>query len=244
MTSTPDASPRTSRRDLLLGGAFGAAAATFLAACGGGSSAPVGQSGDAPATTLVRPTVPLAEPSAADLENDVTLLRTATSLELLAEELYGTYAGRISDAEWAGHAERFGADHGTAAEDFAAATPADARVTDANEVVRENTVEPVIDTLQSDTAILNMFAGIERTLAATYMTAVGAFTDREGRANFSALAAAAARRAALLGNGGEGDVPTGPLFPTTDLIAGEAYLSREAEMAAEEPTEGEDAAAE
>jgi hypothetical protein len=249
MSSTPDTPAPTSRRDLLVGGAFGAAATAFLAACGGGGdSAPLGQSGIAPSTTLVMPTVPLEEPSDADLADDVTQLRTATSLELLAAQLYAQYAPRIADAEWSGHAARFAADHEAAAEAFAEATPAAQRVTEPNQVVQENTVDPVIATLQNDTAILNFFAGIERTLAATYLTATAAFNVRDGRANFAAHAAAAARRAALMGNGGEGVAPRGPLFPTTDLIAGSAYLSEEnamlAEAEAEGGAEGEDPAAE
>lgn len=248
MSSTPDVSAPTSRRDLLLGGAFGAAATAFLAACGGGDSAPPGQSGLAPTTTLVMPTVPLEEPTDEDLADDVTQLRTATSLELLAAELYADYGPRLTNEEWAGHAARFAADHEAAAEAFQEATPVLERVYEPNQVVQEETVDPVKATLLNDTAILNFFAGIERTLAATYLTATAAFNVRDGRANFAANAAAAARRAALLGNGGEGVAPTGPLFPTTDLIASAAYLSEEnamlAEAEAEGGAEGEDPAAE
>ena len=221
MTDTSAA--RTTRRDLLRTGTIGAAAAAFLAACTAKLDQP-GQSGLDPTTTLVAPTVPLETPSEADKAADLTVLMTMTSVELLASELYGTYGPVLTDAAWAAEAERFATDHGAAAEEHAAATPEDLRVTEPNAVLMESTVAPIEDQLTSDGPILALFAGVERSLAATYLTAVGAFTTREGRASISALGAAAARRAALLGNGGEGIAPTGPLYNTTDLITSNAYI--------------------
>lgn len=218
-----DTAARPTRRDLLRTGTLGAAAAAFLAACTAKIDNP-GQSGADPTTTLVTPTVPLEEPSDAEKQADLTVLMTMTSVELLAADLYGQYGPVLTDAEWATEAARYATDHGVAAEAHAAATPADLRVTEPNAVLLENSILPIEDQLTSDGPILEMFAALERSMAATYLTAVGAFTTREGRASISALGAAAARRAALLGNRGQGEPPTGPLYNTADLITSNAYI--------------------
>lgn len=223
----PTSSPvsGTTRRQVILTGAFGAAAAAFLAACGTKSDKTAGQSGVDPTTTIAAPEAPQAEIAKADLAYDTDLLRTATSLELLAAELYQEYGPVIDDAEWKANAERFAADHKRTAAVFREETPADARVDEPNQFLQENTVDPVIDQLTNDRAILNFFAGLESTLAATYIAAVGSFTQVEGRAQFARYAESAARRNAVMANGGNGAPPTSALYPLQDLVPNEAYVT-------------------
>lgn len=236
--TTPEPAFGSTRRQLIRTGAIGAAAAAFLAACGTKSDKSPGQSGIDPTTTAVAPEAPIAEISQADLAYDTTVLRTASSLELLAAELYAEYGAKILDPEWKANALRFGLDHDATADVFRQeTTPAEDRVNEPNEYLLTNTVEPFADQLTDDITILNFFAALESTMAATYIAAVGSFTSTEGRAQFAGFAEAAARRNALMANGGTGGPPTSALYPLEDLIPNEAYVP------VVSATEGADAAA-
>ena len=223
----PTSSPAsgTTRRQVLTTGAFGAAAAAFLAACGTKTDKSAGQSGVDPTTTSTPPSIPPVEVSEADLAADTDMLRTATSIELLAADLYDEYGPKISDAEWKANAERFAEDHRTAAAEFRTETPAKYRVDEPNQWLIDNSVTPIEDQLTDDRAILGFFTGLESTITATYITAVSSFSQVEGRAQFAGYAEAAARRNALMGGDGEGVAPEGPLFPLQDLIPNEAYVA-------------------
>lgn len=214
-----------SRRQLITTGAFGAAAAAFLAACGTKTDRSAGQSGVDPTTTAVAPSVPIAEITAADKAEDIDLLRTATSLELLAADLYVKYGKALTDADWKANAARFAEDHAAAAVVFTEETPADAQVDTPNEWLQTNTVDPIADQLVTDSAILDFFAGLESTLAATYIAAVGTYTDVTMRAVFAGYAEAAARRTAVMDNSGNGAPPEFALYPLQDLIPNEAYVT-------------------
>ncbi len=226
MNPTSSPASGTTRRQLIRTGAFGAAAAAFLAACGTKSDQSAGQSGVDPSTTIAPPEAPLPKISEADLAYDIDLLRTATSLELLAADLYEKYGPKLSD-EWKAEAARFATDHQAAAEAFQEETPAEFRVDEPNEWLQDNTVDPVMVELDkgNEAVILNFFAGLESTLVATYIAAVASFTQVEGRAQFAGYAEAAARRNALMGNGGAGAPPDSALFPLQDLIPNEAYVT-------------------
>jgi hypothetical protein len=240
----PTSSPAsgTTRRQVLTTGAFGAAAAAFLAACGTKTDKSAGQSGVDPTTTLTPPSIPPVEVSEADLAYDVDLLRTATSIELLAADLYDEYGPKISDAEWKANAERFAEDHRTAAADFRTETPAKYRVDEPNQWLIDNSVTPVEDQLTNDPAILAFLTGLESTITATYITAVASYSQVEGRAQFAGYAEASARRNALMGADGKGAAPEGPLFPLQDLIPNEAYvtvISADAGVAEDSKDEGQ-----
>ncbi|HWJ62548.1 MAG TPA: hypothetical protein VNS19_11315 [Acidimicrobiales bacterium] len=244
MNPTSSPASGTTRRQLIRTGAFGAAAAAFLAACGTKSDKKAGQSGDDPTTTEVAPEAPMPEASEADLAYDTDLLRTATSMELLAADLYDEYGPKLSDEQWKTEFARFAADHGAAADEFRQETPVEHRVDDPNEWLIENSVKPVEDQLDSgsDAVILEFFALLESTFAATYITAVSSFSQVEGRAQFAGFAEAAARRNAVMGNGGEGAAPQAALYPLQDLIPNEAYVtvvSADAGVAADSEDEGQ-----
>lgn len=243
MTPTPTSAPDagTTRRQLLRTGALGAAAAAFLAACGTDSESPAGQSGVDPTTTVVTPTVPLEEPSDADLVYETTLLRTATSLELVAAAAYADFGPDLTDPELVATVARFQADHEANAAEFLDRTPPDARYDEPNSWVQEELIDPSADLMTSDRAILALMEEVESMLAATLLVAVPSVTTGELRSLFTSVGAASARRTALLSNGGEGSAPTGALYPTTDLISNDAYLPVDApvEEAADATTEGD-----
>jgi len=225
-TSTPDVA--TTRRQLLRTGAIGAAATAFLAACGGGQKSPSGLSGIDPTTTLVTPTVPVLEPSQADLDYDTTVLRTATSLELVVAGAYAEFGTQLTDPALVATAARFGADHEANAEIFRLATPFSKRFEEPNTWVQENLIDSSASLMTNDRAILGLMEDLENMLAATLLDGVATATSGELRSSFGSIAAASARRSALLGAGGAGTAPSGALFANTDLISNDAYLPADA----------------
>jgi hypothetical protein len=234
----PDSAP--SRRTLLAAGTTGLAATAFLAACSSSDGPRAGLSGAPTPTTDVPPTVPEKEPTQAQLQEDLDTLATANSLELLAAEVYRRHGPDLTDGDLAAAAERFLDDHTAAAEVFGADVAEHDGVGEPNEYLLTNQVDPMRSLLTADEPIANLMATVESSLAATYITAVGTMLEASWRQTFAEHAAAAARRAALWGNGGAGSTPTAALYPLSDLISSAAYLSTAAaeEAAAAEAEAG------
>lgn len=220
---TNPSADQPTRRQVLRTGTIGLAAAAFLAACSK-EETNGGQSGTPVASTSTPPTVPTLEPTQAALDLDQTVLRTGSSMELLAAEVYTTYGPQLADGDWQDAATRFAADHEDNAKVFRRATQSDKRIDVPNAYLRDTLVTPVEELLTDDEAILDFFRDIESTIAATYVTAAGSFTTAEWRAQVSAFASASARRVAVLGNGGEGQAPDAPLYPLADLVSNDAYV--------------------
>lgn len=223
--TTPSASDAgTTRRQLLRASGITAATAAFLAACGTKNKEQPGLSGEDPSTTSVAPTVPIGTPSQAALDEQTTQLRTATSLELLAAQLYQTYGSKLTDADWKAASDRFATDHTAAAAEFTNKLPAKDQVTEPNAYIQKNSVDPVADGLTSDGPILDFLSSVESSIAATYVVAVQLMTTSDLRSLFAAHAGSAARRDALMSNRGAGAVSNAALLPITDLISNDAYV--------------------
>jgi hypothetical protein len=230
-TTTPG--HQTSRRTLLTAGGAGLAATALLAACSDAQDiVEPGISGSPTSTTLVPPTVPDRAPTQAELQADADLLATANSLETLAADVYRRFT--FDDPELNEAGARFASDHEAAAALFGAEVPDHDGVDEPNEYLLVNLVQPVENLLDTDAAIADLTAAVERAIAATYIAGVGTLLEAEWRQTMAEHAAAAARRAALLGDGGAGIAPTSALFPMNDLIANDAYLVAPEEGAAEE----------
>lgn len=243
----------TSRRQVLQVGGLGALSAAFLAACGTDAyDTRPGVAGAGTPAPEVPPTVPPGEPNSAQLATQEVDLHTVASVEALLAETYEAHASVLSDDELRSAAERFAADHQAASETIVGHTES-GEVDVANEDLKSRMVAPVErqlepllasgteqDTVTANTAAIQMFHGLEMSLAATYVNSMSALTTPELRGEFAAMGAAAARRAAVLTEDPIATAPTTALFPVTDLIPGTSYLNPEAE---EEP-DGEDAEAE
>ncbi len=222
MTTTPDA---PSRRSLLKLSGLGVAGAAFLAACSK-DEPKAGQSGDPVTTTLVAPEPPEETYTAAEITFDNVVLKTASSLELLVADAYKANASKITSDTWAGEIERLQTDHETTATMFSSTAKGnDPRATKANEYLQTNLIEPAAGSLIDEASTLDFLASLESMLAATYITAVGTFTTAKWRQKVMTAGGAAARRAALLGNGGTGKAPAAALYPLVDLIPTAAYLT-------------------
>ena len=225
------------RRSVLRFGSIGLGA-TVLAACGSAST-PTGISGDPVPTTDVPPVVPTTVPSAAQLENDLVQLRTASSLEILAADAYEEYGPLLTDAALVAEASRFAVDHRANADtlqaELSAQNDTDDRANRANEAVLAARIDPIESSLTvegsaGDPNRISAFRDIERMLAATYVNAVGQHTEPSWRSRFAAHASAAARRAVVLD---DGNGPTTALYPGVDLVLNSAFLGE----ALEEPSE-------
>ena len=219
----PESTP--SRRGLLAAGTTGLAATAFLAACSSSDGPKAGLSGAPVPTTEAPPTVPVKPPTEAQLQEDLDMLATATSLELLAAEVYRRHGADLTDPELTAAAARFLDDHTAAADVFGADVAEHDGVGEPNQYLLTNLVDPLRSLLTADEPIANLMATVESSLAATYITAVGTMLEAGWRQTFAEHAAAAARRTTVWGNGGTGSTPTTALYPLSDLISSAAFLS-------------------
>ena len=226
-TPAPSPADGTSRRNLLKLSGLGVAGAAFLAACGK-DHPDTGQSGNPVATTVVPPAAPPEEYTAAEIEADNVMLKTASSLELLVAAAYKDNASKVTSADWAPEMERFQADHEATATMFSSAAKGkDPRTTQPNEELQTTLVDPAAGSLIDEASTLDFLASLERMLASTYVSASGTFTTAKWRQKVMTAGGASARRAAVLGNGGTGKAPTTALFPVSDLIPSAALLVEE-----------------
>lgn len=221
--------PTTTRRNVLRYGTLGAAGAVFLAACGS-DRAPAGISGEPVPTTIVVPTVPALAPNEADKAADQAQLHTLISIESLVAEMYRTYGGKVTDAELAPLVTGFAADHTANASAVAQLTDSK-KVDEPNKKLKELFVDPLEATLTSQTAVLSFFHNLESSLTATYINAMQDLIEPATRQAVMAFGGASARRVSLLGNGGSGELPTGAVYPSSDLIPTAAFLAPETENA-------------
>jgi hypothetical protein len=221
----------TTRRGLLRAGGLGLSAA-FLASCAK-EIEPGGIAGTPPSSTSTPATVPVTVPSDAALADDATELRTAASVHLLVADVYTKYGPKLTDPVFVEHAARFGEDHAAAAEVYLdaleeapGADPAGETV-EPNPYLEENFVAPAEQGLVDDVSILNFLRASEATVAANSINAVGVFTTAAWRQRSMAFGAAAARRVTVLDNAGQGSMPQSALFPLTDLMPNDAFLTGE-----------------
>jgi Ferritin-like domain len=175
---------RVLRRRLLRIGGTTVAAAVVLAACRETGS---DDAGDAER----------ARASRADLE----ILRTASSLDQLAMVVYETtiHSGLVTTAGAADTLALFRRHHREHAELFASAI-ADAGgepFTEPNPVVLRS-LQPALDAVADEAAALALAVDVERLLAETYQSFVGAFTDRSFDIATMSVGGTEARHAAVL----------------------------------------------
>jgi rubrerythrin len=154
------------RRRMLRIGATSVAAAAVLAACGDDDEG----SGAAATTTT-------AKPAAA---GDVRVLQTASSLELVAVATYdhAIKSTLVTTPAVADAAKAFMAQHKDHAEAFEALTKKMGAkpYTDPNPAVTQQ-LAPRVAALASERDVVALALDLERAAAATYLAAVGTFTD-------------------------------------------------------------------
>ncbi|MGB8861092.1 MAG: ferritin-like domain-containing protein [Ilumatobacteraceae bacterium] len=191
------------RRNLLRVGGLGIAGATVLAACGSGSElTTTTASPSSMATDTTQATNMLAtDTTMADAATDVTLLRTASSIEHLAVAAYqiAIDSGLVTTAAVGSAAQLFQSHHLEHAAFFEAATKAAGGdpFTEANAAVLAQ-LQPTIDGLKDETGVLQLALALERAAAATYQSGVGTVTDRALNKALMSVGGVEARHAAVL----------------------------------------------
>ena len=201
------------RRRFLRIGATSVGAAAVLAACGGGDD-------DEAAT---EPTTTTAKPSPAD----VTVLRTASSLELVAVSVYdqAVKSGLVTTPAITEAARTFMSQHKDHAAIFQALTKrlGGEPFTTPNPAVTTQ-LQPRVAALKAERDVVALALELERSAAATYLGFVGNLVDESLNETVMSVGGVEARHATVLaGVLGENGVPaafattTGAVAPGTGL---------------------------
>ncbi len=222
------------RRSFLRIGGVTIAGAAVLAACGK-DDAKGSQSG----TTQPEPTTSVGAstteavtttgpPTPEDKKTDLALLRTATSIELLAVAVYGQAASLVKNADILAAAKLFASQHAEHAQQLQGATRetfgADKVYKKPNAVLKKELVDPVLPTLQTDDDIVNFAIALENTAAATYVSAAGLLSAAPLRQAIMAIGGVEARHAAILAQVVNKTVPSQPFWSTQDTVSSDAFV--------------------
>jgi rubrerythrin len=186
------------RRFLTIGGVSIASAAIF-AACGSSSkTASTPTSTVAPATTVAPTTTTTAKGTASDL----TILRTASSLEVLAVDTYATAikSGLVTSAAVAAAAKDFMAQHADHAAAFEAATKAAGGTpfTKPNPVVQSSVIAPALAKVKTQADVVALAYTLENAAAQTYVSTVGAFDNTAYNSVAASIAGVESRHMTIL----------------------------------------------
>lgn len=222
------------RRSFLRIGGVTVAGAAVLAACGkddtkgSQSGATLPEPTTAPgASTTVAPTT-AAPTTPEDKKTDLTLLRTATSLELLAVDVYGQAAPMVKDPDIVSVIRLFAGQHSDHARQLQGATQesfgADKVYKEPNAIVKKNLVDPALPTLKSDTDIVRFAMAVEDAAAATYVTAAGLLSTAAFRQAIMAIGGVEARHSAILAHVRGQTVPTEAFWSTSDAVSSDAFV--------------------
>jgi hypothetical protein len=161
------------RRKFMQIGGLTVATAAIFAACGSDddkSSGAAADSKDSTETTM----------GGGDAKGDITILRTASSLEVLAVAVYqkAIDSGLVKTTAVADAAKLFQSQHKEHAALFQGATKklGGKEMTEPNPVVMQSLQGPIA-ALKDETGVLQLALMLEQAAAATYQSTVGAFKD-------------------------------------------------------------------
>lgn len=177
------------RRRFLRVGGVAVVSTAILGACGGGDDAAT----DATTTTSGPP-----NPTA----DDITILRTATSIENLAVQVYtrAIEGGLLTTPTVLAAAKLFKEQHEDHAELLRGATAnADGEPFDGPNPVVLQQLTPTIQGLRDERGVVRLAYDLEQSLAATYQSNVGKFTATRFNETVMSIAGVEARHAAILG---------------------------------------------
>ncbi len=156
-------------------------------------------------------------------DTDITILRTASSLEELAIVVYQTAidSGLVTTTAVADAAMLFQGQHQEHAALFEGATE-DAggeAFTDPNPAVMDQ-LQPAIDALTDETGVVQLAYDLENVAAQTYQSAVGAFTDASFNVATMSVGGVEARHAAVLAQ-----VLNQPAVPVAFQVTDQAVMA-------------------
>ncbi|MDQ6840534.1 MAG: ferritin-like domain-containing protein, partial [Actinomycetota bacterium] len=185
------------RRRLLTFGAMAVATSTVFAACGHSSRTAT------PTTSATSPTTAAAGSSTDSVAADITALRTASSLEVLAVQTYqkAMATGLVTTAVVASAAKSFMEQHQQHAAAFeAATTKAGGQPYDQpNPVVNQQMVAPKLAALKTESDVVNLAYLLESAAAQTYQSAIGVVSKPAYNSALASVLGVESRHQALLG---------------------------------------------
>lgn len=183
------------RRPFLRFGAVAVATSAVLAACGGSSksSSTTTPTHRAPSTT-----------TAGKTSSDITVLRTASSIEALAVATYHKTlsTGLVTNRAVAAAARNFMEQHSQHAQLFESATSraGGTPFTQPNPVVKAQLVDPAVANIKSENDIVALAYMLESAASQTYQSAIGSFQNRAYNAAAASVLGVESRHVALLGS--------------------------------------------
>jgi rubrerythrin len=185
------------RRRLLTLGGLAVATSAVVAACGSSSKQA------APTTTVPTTSTTVASTSTGSAQDDVTTLRTASSLEHLAVETYQSALGTglVTDPSVKAAAQTFAEQHGQHASAFEAATTqaGGTPFTTANPVVKAQLVDPAVAKLKTQTDVVVLAYQLESAASQTYQANVGTFSKVTYNKTVASVLGVESRHVALIG---------------------------------------------
>lgn len=207
---TPAPGTAIDRRTLLRIGGLSAAGAALLAACGVGAGG--GEEGVTATTTTTTPS-----------PSDISILQTATTLEVLAIEVYkrAIDAGLLTTADVIEAAELLVEHHQEHQSLFAGETSKlDGKVASGvNESLQDRVAEQVA-AMAAEADVLRVALDIERALAATYQANTAAVVNPSLRVPLMSVGGVEARHVTVIASAlGE------PMFPEDGLQATDGAVS-------------------
>jgi hypothetical protein len=214
------------RRQFLHGSAL-AAGAVLLGACTDDSSGAKAAPGSPPTT---------AGPSSSSgaAPTDLTLAKTAASLEAMLLAAYGKLqtSGLVTNAALPTMASSFvqhHTQHLAALNGIITTTKNEAAVTDPNQVMQKQIVDPAFTAAMTEDDLIHLFFTLEDATAQTYVYAGGAATQPGLRSTFLTIGGIEARHRTILGRQFEQasieDLFSGPFMPSDNPLPPDALLS-------------------
>ena len=218
-----------SRRGFLKVGGATVLGAAVLAACGY-DTGDVSESGAASNLTTTT-----ADPAAGEF--DLALLRTATSLEILAVNTYqaAIESGLIDDVDVLAAATLFRDqhdDHRAALEEATVAVGGPgSEFTEANSFVQENVIDPALAELTDEASVVELALTIESAAAETYAWAAGELSTTTLRQAIMGIGGVEARHMAVMRGFLDQDQVPVAFLPTEDRLPEEALIAADAAAA-------------
>jgi hypothetical protein len=213
LVSRPPAVPTAARHEVLSGGlsrrrllSLGSATVLTSAVFGACASNETGVTTPATSTTT----------TLAGSQTDVSILRTASSIETLAVAVYqkAIDSGLIKTQALQTAAQLFQTQHGQHGDLFQRATSAAGGqpFTDANPVLMQQLVAPRLASLKTESDVVSLAYDLENLAADTYQNNVGTFADRSLNATVMQVGGIEARHVAVLASAINKPVPTEGAF--------------------------------
>ena len=212
-----------SRRGFLKIGGATVLGAAVLAACGSESEPSVAESGAVAATSTT------ADPAETDF--DLDLLRTATSLEILAVNTYQAAidSGLVITPDVVQAAVLFRDQHDDHARALKATTTelGGTEFTEANSFLQESVVDPAVADLSDQDSVIQLALTLETAAAETYAWAAGQLSTAKLRQAIMGIGGVEARHMSVLRGFQDEDQVPDAFLPVEDRAPEEAFVGAE-----------------